>query len=99
MTKKFFKTKTLFKEIFLRVRNTRNRIFHSSAVVYFSRPENCAALPVKLRNLFELTHNLLLNNTFNTYQLLKRVLTGPWNCPNIAKLHLKSASSIFNFYS
>ena len=57
MTKKFFGTKTLFKEAqleaknvknFLRVRNPRNRIFHASAVVYLiSRPENCAALRLK----------------------------------------------------
>ena len=28
----------------------------------------------------------------------KIVFTGPWNCPNVAKLHFKSAISVFIFY-
>ena len=77
---------------FLRVRNP-----HNTAVVYFiSRPEKiCAALRLKFWKLFQSTENLLLNNTLKTYQQLKTVFTGPWNCPNVAKR--KSASSVFNF--
>ena len=73
---------------FMRVRNPRNVIFHASAVVYLiSRPENCAALRLKFWKLFELIQNRLLNNTSKTYQHLTIVFTGPWNCPNVAKLH------------
>ena len=50
------------------------------------------------RYVLQLIQNLLLNNTFKTYRNLKIVFTGPWNCPNVAKLHL-GTGSLFAGYS